>query len=115
VQENNAVKQARSFRRTLLISPLRTGGWQITDSAGRVGGFFRDRSAALKSVVRERWSKDAIIELSVESLEQPSDVPAVANDRGLPAYSRLSQLLLALLLLLTVAAMIWTFVQLARA
>jgi hypothetical protein len=52
-----------------LVNPLGTGGWQIRDSTGLVGGFFRDRSTALKSVVREKWIKDAVVELSPETIE----------------------------------------------
>jgi hypothetical protein len=69
VQETNKVIHAASPRRTLLDNRLRTGGWQIRDSAGLVGGFFRDRSTALKSVVREKWIKDAVVELSPEAVE----------------------------------------------
>jgi hypothetical protein len=69
VQETNKVIHAASPRRTLLVNPLRTGGWQIRDSTGLVGGFFRDRSTALKSVVREKWIKDAVVELSPETIE----------------------------------------------
>jgi hypothetical protein len=68
VQETNKVIRA-SPRRTLLVNRLQTGGWQIRDSAGLVGGLFRDRSTALKSVVREKWIKDAVVELSPETVE----------------------------------------------
>lgn len=68
VQETNKVIRA-SPRRILLVNRLPTGGWQIRDSAGLVGGFFRDRSTALKSVVREKWIKDAVVELSPETVE----------------------------------------------
>jgi hypothetical protein len=59
-------------------------------------------------------SKDAIIELSAEGLH-PAGISAVANDGRGPGRSRLSEVLLAVLLLLTVAAMTWTIVQLVRA
>jgi hypothetical protein len=55
--------------RTLIAAPLKEGGWQVRDSAGMVGGFFRDRSTALKAVVRERWAKNVVLEVASEALE----------------------------------------------
>jgi hypothetical protein len=69
VQETNTVKEAAFRRRTLVVNPLQTGGWEIRDSAGLVGGFFRDRSTALKAVIREKWIKDVVVELSPETVE----------------------------------------------
>jgi hypothetical protein len=34
-----------------------------------VGGFFRDRSTALKALVRERWAKNVVLEVASEALE----------------------------------------------
>lgn len=69
MQETNTVKEAAFRRRTLVVNPLETGGWEIRDSAGLVGGFFRDRSTALKAVIREKWIKDVVVELSPETVE----------------------------------------------
>ena len=55
--------------RSLVAGPCKAGGWQVRDSAGLVGGFFRDRSTALKIIVRERWAKNAVLELGSETLD----------------------------------------------
>jgi hypothetical protein len=49
---------------------LKAGGWQVRDSAGLVGGFFRDRKTALKAVIRERWTKNVVLEIASEALDQ---------------------------------------------
>jgi hypothetical protein len=56
--------------RTLIAAPLQAGGWQVRDSAGLVGGFFRDRKTALKAVIRERWAKNVVLEIASEALDQ---------------------------------------------
>jgi hypothetical protein len=55
--------------RTLVAAPLKAGGWQVRDSAGMVGGFFRDRNTALKAVVREQWTKNVVLEIASEAVE----------------------------------------------
>ena len=62
-------KHSRARYRTLIAAPLKAGGWQVRDSAGMVGGFFRDRSTALRAVVRERWTKNVVLEVASEALE----------------------------------------------
>jgi hypothetical protein len=56
--------------RTLIAAPLKAGGWQVRDSAGLVGGFFRDRKTALRAVIRERWAKNVVLEIASEALDQ---------------------------------------------
>jgi hypothetical protein len=55
--------------RTLVAAPLKAGGWQVRDSAGMVGGFFRDRNTALRAVVREKWTNNVVLEISSEAVE----------------------------------------------
>ena len=62
-------KTLRPRYRTLIAAPLKAGGWQVRDSAGLVGGLFRDRSTALKAVVREKWAKNVVLEVASEALD----------------------------------------------
>jgi len=48
---------------------MKAGGWQVRDSAGLVGGLFRDRSTALNAVVREQWAKNIVLEVASEALD----------------------------------------------
>jgi hypothetical protein len=62
-------KPSRPRYRTLIAAPLKAGGWQVRDSAGMVGGLFRDRSTALKAVVREKWAKNVVLEVASEAFD----------------------------------------------
>lgn len=66
---NARPKDDRPVHRTLTARPLAGGGWRVTDSAGLVGGLFRDRRAALRALVRERWAARAVVEVMAEAAD----------------------------------------------